>query len=63
MTISKYLDAGDLRRDESASNSVVATWQMSFEHIREERPSAANLLLSISVFNPQGIPESVLATI
>jgi tetratricopeptide (TPR) repeat protein len=76
MTISKYLDefrrndkkkqnllnwdAGDLRRDESASNSVVITWQMSFERIREDRPSAADLLSLMSFFNPQGIPEWIL---
>jgi tetratricopeptide (TPR) repeat protein len=55
-----YRDAGDLRRDASASNSVVTTWQMSFEHIREERRSTADLLSLMSFFNPQGIPESVL---
>ncbi|KAF2188819.1 hypothetical protein K469DRAFT_702535 [Zopfia rhizophila CBS 207.26] len=53
-------DFGDLRRDLSASNSVVTTWQMSFERIRQERPSAADLLSLMSLFNPQGIPESVL---
>jgi tetratricopeptide (TPR) repeat protein len=53
-------DAGDLRRDESASNSVITTWQISFEQIREERRSAADLLSLMSFFNPQGIPESVL---
>jgi hypothetical protein len=53
-------DAGDLRRDESASNSVITTWQISFEYIRGERRSAADLLSLMSFFNPQGIPESVL---
>jgi tetratricopeptide (TPR) repeat protein len=53
-------DAGDLRRDERASNSVVTTWQMSFERIRQERPSAAELLSLMSFFNPQGIPERTL---
>ncbi|RYP47712.1 hypothetical protein DL768_006248 [Monosporascus sp. mg162] len=53
-------DAGDLRRDASASNSVVMTWQMSFERIREERRSAADLLSLISFFNPQGIPAWIL---
>ncbi|KAH7131167.1 P-loop containing nucleoside triphosphate hydrolase protein [Dactylonectria macrodidyma] len=53
-------DAGDLRRDESASNSIVTTWQITFEQIRRERPSAANLLSFMSFFNPQGIPESAL---
>jgi tetratricopeptide (TPR) repeat protein len=55
-------DAGELRRDESASNSVVTTWQMSFEQIQRERQSAADLLSLMSFFNPQGIPESVLRT-
>ncbi|KAF2195361.1 hypothetical protein K469DRAFT_545893, partial [Zopfia rhizophila CBS 207.26] len=53
-------DVGDLRRDESASNSVVTTWQMSFERIRQERPSAAELLSLMSFFNLQGIPEKTL---
>ncbi|KAF2818537.1 TPR-like protein [Ophiobolus disseminans] len=55
-------DAGELRRDKSASNSVVATWQMSFEQIQQERQSAAELLSLMSFFNPQGIPESTLRT-
>ncbi|KAH7175986.1 putative kinesin [Dactylonectria macrodidyma] len=50
----------DLRRDESASNSIFTTWQITFEHIRHERPSAANLLSFMCFFNPQGIPDSVL---
>ncbi|KAF2174719.1 TPR-like protein [Zopfia rhizophila CBS 207.26] len=53
-------DSGDLRRDESASNSVVLTWQMSFERIHEQRRSAADLLSLMSFFNPQGIPEWIL---
>ncbi|KAM6516645.1 hypothetical protein FALCPG4_014823 [Fusarium falciforme] len=53
-------DAGDLRRDESASNSIVTTWQITFDQIRRERPSAADLLSFMSFFNPQGIPESAL---
>ncbi|KAJ4329684.1 hypothetical protein N0V95_010165, partial [Ascochyta clinopodiicola] len=53
-------DAGELRRDESASNSVVTTWQMSFEQIRYERRSAAELLSLMSFFSPQGIPELTL---
>ncbi|KAI8715206.1 hypothetical protein NCS52_01027800 [Fusarium sp. LHS14.1] len=52
--------AGDLRRNETVSNSVVTTWQVTFEQIRRERPSAAKLLSFISFFNPQGIPEFVL---
>ncbi|KAG5656825.1 hypothetical protein KAF25_010378, partial [Fusarium avenaceum] len=49
-------DAGDLRRDETGSNSVITTWQVTFEHIRREKPSAAKLLSFMSFFNPHGIP-------
>ena len=75
-SISKYLDffykndrskaslldreTGDLRRDERARNSIIITWQISFEQIRDERPSAAGLLSLMSFFNHQGIPEFVL---
>lgn len=54
-------DAGDLRRREDVSNSVVITWQVTFEQIRQERPSAANLLLLMSFFQPQNIPEFMLS--
>ena len=53
-------DAGDLRRDPSASNSVARTWQITFDQIRLEKPSAADLLMLMSQFNPQGIPKWVL---
>ena len=53
-------DAGDLRRDPRVSNSIITTWQISFEHIRGARPSAAGLLSLMSFFNHQGIPEFVL---
>ncbi|PVH96895.1 hypothetical protein DM02DRAFT_644504 [Periconia macrospinosa] len=53
-------DVGDLRRDESASNSVVTTWEMSFEQIRKERPGATDLLSLMSFFNAQNIPEFAL---
>jgi tetratricopeptide (TPR) repeat protein len=53
-------DAGDLRRDRSASNSVVTTWQLTFECVRKERRSAADLLLLMCLFNPQAIPEFAL---
>jgi tetratricopeptide (TPR) repeat protein len=51
---------GDLRRDETAANSVITTWQITFDQIRRERRSAADLLYFMSFFNPQGIPEWVL---
>ena len=75
-TVSKYLqdlrkgdqgrtkllgnDVGDSRRDSTASNSIISTWQISFEHIRSEKPSATRLLSLMSLFDRQGIPESLL---
>ena len=75
MTISRYLDKvrrsdydrarllnkdlRDSRRDGGASNSI-ATWQISFEHIRKDMPTAARLLSLMSLFDRQGIPESLL---
>jgi tetratricopeptide (TPR) repeat protein len=50
----------DLQRDPRASNSVIATWQITFEGIRQDRKSAADLLVFMSFFNPQDIPEWVL---
>lgn len=76
VTVSKYLEQfrrseedqksllkkaiRDRRRDPSASNSVLATWQISFDYIRAAQPSAATLLSLMSFFDPQGIPESLL---
>ncbi|KAH8586899.1 P-loop containing nucleoside triphosphate hydrolase protein, partial [Bisporella sp. PMI_857] len=53
-------DIGDARRDGRASNSIIATWQISFEHIRKEWFSAARLLSLMSLFDRQGIPEALL---
>ena len=53
-------DGGDLRRDGAASNAILITWQMSFNHIRETRRSAADLLSLMSFFDRQGIPERLL---
>ncbi|KAF2464103.1 TPR-like protein [Lindgomyces ingoldianus] len=76
MTISRYLDVvcrsdydrarllkkdvGDSRRDGRASNSIITTWQISFEYIRKEMPTAARLLSLMSLFDRQGIPDSLL---
>jgi tetratricopeptide (TPR) repeat protein len=53
-------EAGHLRRDREAKNSIIITWQISFDHIRHIRPSAADLLSLMSFFDRQGIPEAVL---
>ena len=76
MTISRYLDEiyrsdhnracllkkdiGDSCRDGRASNLIIVTWQISFEHIRKNIPTAAWLLSLMSFFDRQGIPESLL---
>ena len=52
----------DRRRDGKASNSVLATWQISFEYIRSDQPSAARLLSLISFFDRQGIPEELITS-
>ncbi|WZH40876.1 kinesin light chain 1 [Fusarium acuminatum] len=53
-------DKGDLGRQDGVSNSVVVTWQVTFEQIRRERPRAANLLSLMSQFQAQNIPEMML---
>ncbi|KAJ5166376.1 uncharacterized protein N7482_005157 [Penicillium canariense] len=47
-------------RDWEAKNSIVLTWQISFDHIRRIRQSAADLLSLMSFFDRQGIPENLL---
>jgi tetratricopeptide (TPR) repeat protein len=53
-------EAGHLRRDPEAKNSIIITWQISFDEIREKWPSSADLLSLMSYFDRQGIPEDVL---
>jgi tetratricopeptide (TPR) repeat protein len=52
-------EAGHLRRNEEAKNSII-TWQISFEHIRRTRRSAADILSLMSFFDRQGIPKALL---
>jgi tetratricopeptide (TPR) repeat protein len=53
-------EGGKLRRDASAKNSILVTWQISFNHVREIRPSAIHLLSLMSFCDRQGIPASLL---
>ncbi len=55
-------EGGHLRRDREARNSIITTWQISFDHIRQARPSAADLLSLMSFFDRQGIPELLIRT-
>ncbi|KAI0403999.1 putative kinesin [Xylaria palmicola] len=51
---------GQLRRDREARNSIIITWQLSFDYIYNTRPSASDLLSLMSFCDRQGIPESLL---
>ncbi|KAF2112482.1 P-loop containing nucleoside triphosphate hydrolase protein [Lophiotrema nucula] len=53
-------EAGLLQRDIEAENCILKAWQISFDHIRNIRRSAADLLALMSFFDRQGIPEKVL---
>ena len=53
-------EAGHLRRDQDAKNSIIITWQISFDYIRETRRTAADMLSLMSFFDRQGIPEALL---
>ncbi|KAK0106385.1 hypothetical protein ONS96_004017 [Cadophora gregata f. sp. sojae] len=77
ITVSKYLmlyrqneqsqtrlldqDSGDLRRDSGVPNSVIRTWQISFDQIKRNQPQAAELLSLMAMLDRQGIPEFLLS--
>jgi tetratricopeptide (TPR) repeat protein len=54
------MDERDLRRDRESKNSIMLTWQISFDHIRETHPSAADLLSLMSFFDRHAIPQALL---
>ncbi|KAF2822311.1 hypothetical protein CC86DRAFT_301169, partial [Ophiobolus disseminans] len=51
-----------IRCNWEAKNSIIIAWQISFEYIQQTRSSAADLLLLMSFFDRQGIPEALLQT-
>ncbi|KAJ6018135.1 P-loop containing nucleoside triphosphate hydrolase protein [Penicillium sp. IBT 35674x] len=53
-------NGGQLRRDRDAKNSILITWQLSFDHIQQSQPAAAGLLSLMSFFDRQGIPAALL---
>ncbi|KAJ5827894.1 hypothetical protein N7447_004657 [Penicillium robsamsonii] len=55
-----YHEAGHLYRDWEAKNSILVTWQISFDYIRQTRPSATDLLSLMSFFDCQGVSEDLL---
>ena len=50
----------DLRRDGELPNAVIASWQLSFDHMRTAYPEAADLLSFMSILNHQAIPKILL---
>lgn len=54
------LEADDHRRDAEACHAILQTWQISFEHLRQVRPSAADLLSLMSFCDRQAIPDHLL---
>ena len=53
-------EGGRLRRDQEAQNSIIITWQISFNHIRQARASAAELLSLMCFFDREGIPDALV---
>lgn len=53
-------EAGHLYRDSQAKNSILVTWQISFDYICHTKPSAAELLSLMSFFDRQGIPKNLI---
>jgi hypothetical protein len=53
-------EASLLYRDWEAKNSILLTWQISFDYIRGRRPSATDLLSLMSFFDRQGITDNIL---
>jgi hypothetical protein len=53
-------EAGHFGQDWEASNSIFKTWQISFDYLRREKASAAELLSLMSFFDRQGIPEELI---
>jgi tetratricopeptide (TPR) repeat protein len=77
MTVSKYSDllcynestqtrllereTRDLRRDATLSNSIIKTWQISFEQVNACNAQSSQLLSLMSVLDRQGIPEFLIS--
>ena len=53
-------EAGHLYRDWEAKNSILVAWQISFDYLRQIKPSAVELLSLMSFFDRQGIPDSLV---
>jgi tetratricopeptide (TPR) repeat protein len=61
-SLASFLDESlpQLRRDSGRTNSIVATWKVTFEYVRKTAPPAARLLSLICFFDCQDIPQALL---
>ncbi|MCJ1380713.1 hypothetical protein MMC17_003821 [Xylographa soralifera] len=50
----------DPRRDVESESSIMRTWKLSFDHIEEQKPRAAEMLLFMAVIDRQRIPKILL---
>lgn len=55
-----YEDAQGLRQDPSTPQAVLTTWQLSFQQIRKQYPTAVELLALMSMFDRHAIPENLI---
>ncbi|KAJ5538671.1 hypothetical protein N7494_008150 [Penicillium frequentans] len=53
-------EAGHLYPDWEAKNTILESWQTSFDHIRQKRSSAVDLLSLMSFFDHHAIPTDLL---
>ena len=53
-------DSRDLRRDPTVPNSIITTWEISFNRLRKDHEMAADLLSMMCMFNRQTIPEDLI---
>ncbi|KAJ5946197.1 hypothetical protein N7454_003036 [Penicillium verhagenii] len=53
-------EASNLNRVPEAKNSILVTWQISFDYIRHTKPSAADLLSLMSLFDREGIADTLI---
>ena len=52
----------DDRRDASQSGSIVTTWQISFDHIKQRNPGACELLCFMAMLDCQCLPRFLLSS-
>ena len=50
----------DSRRDEDSVNSIFRSWKLSYDQIRQNKPSAADLLSVLAMLDRQSVPKYLL---